>query len=96
MTTEYKTGKFMKIESDVKDWISDHNKIHDTLIYSFTTDDCINDFIYELEEVQMNIRSYMYPDNVIISFKNINHNPNNHKMISWNIEEVTEWGYYNR
>ena len=73
MSIQYKIGRCCLIESDLKEWIRINNVTNSTLIYSFSINDNDfvvknNDFIEELEEVQMNIRSSLYPDNVCLLY----------------------------
>ena len=62
------TGSLEGFEAFLRKWLITARK-GDTLRYDFP-DDQPGDWD-ELEEVQMNIRSYLYPENVLISFKEI-------------------------
>lgn len=80
---DYITCSITDIEKSIKDWVKQKDRPR-ILVVSFN--DHVEgdfDFFDEIEEVQMNIRSQNYPDNVVISFKQFEENPISPDMTKW-------------
>lgn len=78
---DYVQCSMLEAENTINKWLKLKERVK-TLIVSFE-DELDYDLFYQIEEIQMNIRSQNYPDNVVISFKQLNVNPENCEMTNW-------------
>ena len=103
---EYVKVNIIDCEEKIQEWIN--TDISNTLIISFF--DYEKTFVkrekyYEyckyqldlfevIEEIQTNLVSNLYPEYVLITFKNRDTNPHNDNMVQWNEKSLENTGYW--
>jgi len=96
------TCSIVDCEKKIKEWMESDE---DTLYCGFVDVKTENedyyeygnykrDFIEMIEEVQMNIRGPDYPENIVLSFKNLDKQPDDERLPVWNMKEIDDWGYW--